>query len=78
MHGYLSREAILQVQLALIRLQGSKGDIIVTLSTPEADSAASRPPEQGSQASMGSQQRQAQLFEAMCKTMQMNDRSLLA
>ncbi|CAL5226867.1 g9739 [Coccomyxa viridis] len=52
------------VVLAVIRLQGSNGDIIMMLSTPEASNGVSA--------------NQMQLFTTMCKGLRFNDRSLLS
>ena len=59
-----SRSMLLQVVLAVIRLQGTNGDIIMMLSSPEACG--------------GIQADQTQLFTAMCKRLRFKDRSLLS
>lgn len=71
------RYVALQVRLAVIRLQGANGDIMVTLSTPIAGPAASAPPALERGESKDAPYGQAQLFEAMCKTLRFHDRSLL-
>ena len=67
-----------QVMMAVIRLQASNGDIVLTLSTPRAGTATMALPVPDSAASEDTPDEQAQLFEAVCKTLRFEDRSLLS
>lgn len=72
-----SRHATPQVMMAVIRLQGSNGDIVLTLSTPQASVTKKALPAPDSGASENIPYEQAQLFKTICNTLRFEDRSLL-
>ena len=69
---------VLQVSLVVIRLLDSNGDIVLTLSTPQATMGTNMPVAQHSGGGNGDPYEDAQLFQAMCHSLQFNDRSLLS
>ena len=69
---------VLQVSLVVIRLLDSNGDIVLTLSTPQATMGTSMPVAQHSGGGNGDPYEDAQLLQAMCHSLQFNDRSLLS